>query len=87
MIRYSDIETTDAILFPYQKEMKHLVFSKWDTMNNVMVQMPTGTGKTILFASIVRDIRNWILDKYAPGIRERKPRDVEQPLVEKLMNL
>ena len=61
MIRYSDIETTDAILFPYQKEMKHLVFSKWDTMNNVMVQMPTGTGKTILFASIVRDIRSWII--------------------------
>ena len=49
------------MLFPYQKEMKHLVFSKWDTMNNVMVQMPTGTGKTILFASIVRDIRNWII--------------------------
>ena len=61
MIRYSDIETTDTILFPYQKEMKHLVFSKWDTMNNVMVQMPTGTGKTILFASIVRDIRSWII--------------------------
>jgi len=64
MIRYSDIETSDAMLFPYQKEMKHLVFSKWDTMNNVMVQMPTGTGKTILFASIVRDIRNWIISNH-----------------------
>ena len=31
-------------------------------MNNIMVQMPTGTGKTILFASIVRDIRNWIVE-------------------------
>lgn len=50
------------MLFPYQREMKHLVFSKWDAMNNIMVQMPTGTGKTILFASIVRDIRNWIVE-------------------------
>ncbi len=62
MNKYSDIETNDTILFPYQKEMKHLIFSKWDEMNNVMVQMPTGTGKTVLFASIVRDIRNWIID-------------------------
>ena len=61
MNRYSDIEKKDPILFCYQEEMKHSVFTKWDTMNNIMVQMPTGTGKTILFASIVRDIRNWIL--------------------------
>lgn len=49
------------MLFSYQREMKHQVFAKWDAMNSVMVQMPTGTGKTILFASIVRDIRNWIM--------------------------
>lgn len=61
MVRYSDIETKDPILFCYQEEMKHHVFTKWDTIDNVMVQMPTGTGKTILFASIVRDIRNWII--------------------------
>ena len=61
MIKYSDIETKDPILFCYQEEMKHHVFTKWDTMDNVMVQMPTGTGKTVLFASIVRDIRNWII--------------------------
>ena len=62
MQQYSKIEKNDNMLFPYQREMKHLVFSKWDAMNNIMVQMPTGTGKTILFASIVRDIRNWIVD-------------------------
>ena len=61
MIKYSDIETNDAILFPYQKEMKHSVFTMWNTMSNVMVQMPTGTGKTILFASIVKDICDWIV--------------------------
>ena len=51
MRRYSDIESNDPILFSYQKEMKHNVFTKWDKMDNIMVQMPTGTGKTILFAS------------------------------------
>jgi superfamily II DNA or RNA helicase len=61
LTRYSDIESKDPILFCYQEEMKHHIFTKWDTMNNIMVQMPTGTGKTILFASIVRDIRNWII--------------------------
>ena len=61
MRRYSDIESNDPILFSYQKEMKHNVFTKWDKMDNIMVQMPTGTGKTILFASIVKDIRNWII--------------------------
>ena len=61
MRRYSDIESYDSILFSYQKEMKHNVFTKWDLMDNIMVQMPTGTGKTILFASIVKDIRNWII--------------------------
>ena len=64
MRQYSNIETIDKMLFPYQKEMKHSVFTKWDTMNNVMVQMPTGTGKTILFASIVRDLRNWIMGNH-----------------------
>lgn len=65
MIKYSDIETKDPILFCYQEEMKHHVFTKWDTMDNVMVQMPTGTGKTILFASIVKDIRNWIIANHS----------------------
>ena len=65
MVRYSDIETKDPILFCYQEEMKHSVFTKWDTMSNIMVQMPTGTGKTILFASIVRDIHNWIIKEKA----------------------
>ena len=45
---YSEIESNDSILFSYQKEMKHNVFTKWDSMDNIMVQMPTGTGKTIL---------------------------------------
>ncbi|MCC8173449.1 MAG: DEAD/DEAH box helicase family protein [Odoribacter sp.] len=64
MIHYSEIEKTDNILFPYQKEMKHNVFTLWDSLDNIMVQMPTGTGKTILFASIVKDICIWIKEKH-----------------------
>ncbi len=63
-MKFSEIEKDDSMLFPYQRELKHLVFSKWDSMNNIMVQMPTGTGKTILFASIVRDIQNWIIKNH-----------------------
>lgn len=33
------------------------------------------------------EIRNWILDKYAPGLRDRKPTTVEETLVDKFMNL
>ncbi len=65
MNRYSTIEVQDPILFSYQEEMKHCVFTKWDTFDNLMIQMPTGTGKTILFASIVKDIRNWIIANHS----------------------
>lgn len=58
-ILFSHIAADDRGLRPYQLEMKHNVYSLWDKMNNVMLQMPTGTGKTIVFASIVKDIRSW----------------------------
>ncbi|WP_051611976.1 DEAD/DEAH box helicase family protein [Xylanibacter ruminicola] len=58
-IRFSHIEANDDGLRPYQSEMKHQVYSLWDRINNVMLQMPTGTGKTVVFTSIVRDIRKW----------------------------
>ena len=58
-IRFSRIEAADDGLRPYQAEMKHAVYAFWDKMNNVMLQMPTGTGKTIVFTSVVKDIRRW----------------------------
>lgn len=58
-IQFSHIEPDDTGLRPYQSEIKHEVYNLWDKMNNVMLQMPTGTGKTIVFTSIVRDIRRW----------------------------
>lgn len=59
LIRFSHIESDISGLRPYQQEMKENLYSLWDKMNNVMIQMPTGTGKTIVFTSVVRDIQRW----------------------------
>lgn len=58
-IKFSHIHSDDKGLRPYQSEMKHSVYTLWDTKDNIMLQMPTGTGKTIVFTSIVRDILRW----------------------------
>ena len=58
-IRFSHIESDNSGLRPYQMELKHDVYNQWDRINDVMLQMPTGTGKTIVFVSVVRDILNW----------------------------
>lgn len=40
----------------YQHEMKHRLYEKWwGGSRSVMVQMPTGTGKTFLMAAVVRE--------------------------------
>ena len=58
-IQFSHIKSDKTGLRPYQQEMKEDVYSLWDKMNNLMIQMPTGTGKTIVFTSVVRDIQRW----------------------------
>lgn len=47
----------DDTLRLYQTEMKNKVMAAWQTTNRVMLQMPTGTGKTRLFVSLIQDIR------------------------------
>ena len=59
--RYSDINKTDSTLRPYQQKAKREIFEAWDEVDNVMFQMPTGTGKTRLFTSIIRDINDYSL--------------------------
>ena len=55
------------VLRDYQQEMKVRLFEEWDRHRNVMVQMPTGTGKTHLLTAIVgeflrrSDTRVWIV--------------------------
>lgn len=50
------VSSTDARLRPYQQTMKNEVFRQWKRHFNVMLQLPTGTGKTVLFTSIIRDL-------------------------------
>lgn len=59
MIDYKNISRTDNSLRPYQQEAKNKIFSAWDNVDNIMFQMPTGTGKTRLFTSIISDIKTW----------------------------
>lgn len=56
---YRDISRKDNTLRSYQQKAKEDIFSAWDECNNVMFQMPTGTGKTRLFSSIISDIKTW----------------------------
>lgn len=56
---YSDVCIEDKTLRPYQQKAKKEIFDSWDEVDSVMFQMPTGTGKTRLFTSIIRDINNY----------------------------
>ena len=58
-MNYRDISRIDKTLRPYQQKAKDDIFSLWDECDNVMFQMPTGTGKTRLFTSIISDIKAW----------------------------
>ena len=58
-MNYKDISRIDNSLRPYQQQAKEDIFSAWDDCDAVMFQMPTGTGKTRLFTSIISDIKTW----------------------------
>ncbi len=58
-MNYKDISRIDNSLRPYQQQAKKDIFSAWDECDAVMFQMPTGTGKTRLFSSIISDIKTW----------------------------
>ena len=49
----------DSELRNYQQKNKEKVYDAWAKCRSVMLQMPTGTGKTRLFVSIVKDLHNW----------------------------
>ena len=52
---------TDESLRDYQSEAKKKIYDFWKTKRSVMLQMPTGTGKTRLFVSIAKDFHNWAI--------------------------
>lgn len=75
-IRYADIcqsgttvlkDGTPTSLFPYQQKAKQDIFSAWDEVHHVMLQMPTGTGKTYLFTSLIDDINKWSNETHTPN--------------------
>jgi superfamily II DNA or RNA helicase len=51
------IPQSDELLRDYQKSIKLQIYEQWKHHNSIMLQMPTGTGKTRLFTSIVKDIQ------------------------------
>lgn len=60
MIDFTQIDVhRDSDLRPYQKENKAKIYKFWESGRSVMLQMPTGTGKTRVFASIARDMHEW----------------------------
>lgn len=56
---FMDICKVDDTLRSYQQKAKQEIFNAWDYVDNVMLQMPTGTGKTRLFTSIIKDINEY----------------------------
>lgn len=48
--------SVDMRLRNYQQSLKNEVFVLWRKHFNIMLQLPTGTGKTVLFTSIIRDL-------------------------------
>ena len=56
-MRLSELPEIDETLRPYQVSGKKDIYRAWDTCRTVLFQMPTGTGKTRLFSSIIKDIR------------------------------
>ena len=59
MINYNEFYQKDITLRDYQQFAKEKIFSNWNVIDNILYQMPTGTGKTRLFTSIIRDINVW----------------------------
>lgn len=53
---YSAIPQDNSMLREHQENAKADILKAWDSCNSVMLQMPTGTGKTYLFTSLVSDL-------------------------------
>lgn len=53
---YSTIPVNNGNLRKHQIDAKNAILRAWDSYDSVMLQMPTGTGKTYLFTSIIKDL-------------------------------
>lgn len=57
MIDLSSLDNLDTSLREYQNKSKSEIYKAWNNSSSVLFQMPTGTGKTRLFVSIIKDIQ------------------------------
>ena len=53
---YSTIPVNNGNLRKHQIDAKNAILRAWNSYDSVMLQMPTGTGKTYLFTSIIKDL-------------------------------
>ena len=50
---------TDDGLRDYQTHHKRDIYKRWKNAHSILLQMPTGTGKTRLFVSMINDFRKY----------------------------
>ena len=53
----------DKKLRPYQTELKKKIYDSYKDNGAILLQMPTGTGKTRLFVSILKDFHNYAVSQ------------------------
>lgn len=53
------LQWKDESLRDYQLENKARIYELWKSKQSVMLQMPTGTGKTRLFSSLLKDLQKF----------------------------
>lgn len=53
---FSTLPVNNGNLRKHQLDAKNAILRAWDSYESVMLQMPTGTGKTYLFTSIIKDV-------------------------------
>jgi superfamily II DNA or RNA helicase len=58
-IKHHDILDDGIVLRDYQISAKKDIYDAWCEYQNIMFQMPTGTGKTMLFSSIIKDLHEY----------------------------
>lgn len=56
---YATIPQDNGNLREHQIKAKADILKAWDNHDSVMLQMPTGTGKTFLFTSLIKDVLNF----------------------------
>ena len=62
--RFSERQKYHNLLRDYQQKNKAEIYKEWGNGSmNLMLQMPTGTGKTHLFASIIKDLQDYFYKK------------------------